>query len=100
LGLIKADAFCFFFQEKKYFLPAAQPKRTCSRRAVSRQSKRGPVCLRCRDGRVGVKGSSSFLKKRTKKLFLCLERQPQDKSFLFLFFKKEIFLPLAVWATR
>jgi hypothetical protein len=43
-----------------------------------------------------AQGSSSFLKKRTKKLLLCLVRAfvtaayGMDKSFLFLFFKKEI----------
>jgi len=48
----------------------------------------------------GQQGSSSFLKKRTKKLLLCwltrqatLVRTVERKSFLVLFFKKEL-LPL------
>jgi hypothetical protein len=36
------------------------------------------------------KGSSSFLKKRTKKLLFVTMPSQASKSFLFLFFKKEI----------
>jgi len=61
---------------------------------------------RMETGRAGGKGSSSFLKKRTKKLLLmragvCFRRLGQtpaasSKSFLVLFFKKELlpFSPL------
>jgi hypothetical protein len=46
-------------------------------------------------------GSSSFLKKRTKKLLLMgvrgpFPRTPTDKSFLVLFFKKELLPFLAL----
>jgi hypothetical protein len=43
--------------------------------------------------------SSSFLKKRTKKLLSIGTRVPPDKSFLLLFFKKEV-LPSCSYAAK
>jgi hypothetical protein len=58
----------------------------------------GAVCEACEKGSIGKEASTSFLKKRSKKLFCpgiraATRRTAGSKSFLVLFFKKELLFP-------
>ena len=101
--------FGSFFQKRTASLARVYSRRAMrSRRAgrlriilVDKIIRKSPAC-----SRKGQQGSSSFLKKRTKKLLLSLVRadracrvNQQDKSFLVLFFKKEL-LPCAHFLSR